>query len=77
MATSLTMLAWAWVEQSAAHWLAVLLDASVKGLVVLALAGAVALAMRRRTSAAGRHLVWLLAITSLLVLPVLSVALPG
>ncbi len=76
MATSLTMLAWASVQQSAGYWLTMLLDVSLKGLVILGVAGAVTLVMRK-SSATARHLVWLLAIASLLVLPVLSVALPG
>ena len=57
-------------------WLALLLDASVKGLVVIAAAGVVCLALRR-ASAASRHLVWSLAMVSLIVLPVFSAALPS
>lgn len=57
-------------------WLGVLLDASVKGVVVLAMAGALTLALRR-SSAALRHLIWSLAVVSLVILPVLSAVLPS
>ncbi|HEX5102590.1 MAG TPA: hypothetical protein VFV87_02185, partial [Pirellulaceae bacterium] len=53
-----------------------LVDAGLKGLVLLAAIALVALAMRR-ASAARRHLVWTLAVIGLLVLPVLSAALPA
>src|SRR5262249_19407519 len=53
----------------------VLLDASIKGPVLLAAAGLLTLAMRR-SSAAARHLVWSLAIAGCLGLPVLAAALP-
>jgi len=56
--------------------LAVLLDASVKGLVVIAAAGLAAWLMRRR-SASVRHLVWSVAVAGLVVLPGLSVMLPS
>lgn len=52
-------------------WLPILFDAAVKGVVVLGLAGAATLLMRR-CSAAARHLVWCLAVASLPVLPILS-----
>lgn len=51
------------------------LDTTVKGLALLALAGGVILLMRRQ-SASARHHVWLLAMTALLLLPVLSLTLP-
>jgi len=57
-------------------WLTVLLDASVKGLIVLTIAGALSVALRR-ASAASRHLVWSLALISLIGLPVLSAVLPS
>jgi beta-lactamase regulating signal transducer with metallopeptidase domain len=57
-------------------WLTILLDASVKGVIVLALAGALSIALRR-ASAASRHLVWSLALASLIGLPVLSALLPS
>ncbi len=58
------------------HILYVLADAGLKGVAVLALACLAAGALRR-ASAAARHLVWLLAMVGLLVLPVLSLALPA
>src|SRR5688572_21664412 len=57
-------------------WLVWLADVSLKGLAIIALAALVSLSMRR-ASAASRHLVWCLAVCSLLVLPVLSAILPG
>jgi len=56
-------------------WLSVLVWSAVKGLLVLAAAGLVCALLRRR-SAATRHLVWSLAIASLLVMPILSAGLP-
>ena len=64
------------LETFTAVWLPVLLDATIKGAALLALAGLVVLCMRR-TSAAPRHAVWLLAMAGLLLLPLLSTALPG
>lgn len=54
----------------------ILLDAAAKGAVLLVLALGVSLLLRR-TAAATRHLVWLLAAAGALVLPVFSVTLPG
>ncbi len=71
-----TVLAWASLGQSSGYWLAMLLDTSLKGLIILGAAGVVTLAMRK-FSATARHMVWLLAMTSLLALPVLSAVLPG
>ncbi len=59
-----------------AAWLAILLDAAVKGTLLLAAAGLVAMAMRR-ASAAARQVVWLLALSALLGLPLASAVLPG
>ncbi|HDZ20177.1 hypothetical protein LCGC14_0017340 [marine sediment metagenome] len=56
-------------------WLLMLLDASVKGLAILAIAGAVTLLMRK-ASAAERQLVWVVALAGILVLPIVSIALP-
>ncbi|MGD0387486.1 MAG: M56 family metallopeptidase [Tepidisphaeraceae bacterium] len=56
--------------------LPVLLDAAVKGLAILSLTALTVLAMRR-ASAAARHLVWFLGAASVLILPILSAALPG
>jgi len=53
-----------------------LLDAFIKSAVILSVAGLGARSLRR-ASAASRHLVWSLAMASLLALPVLSIALPS
>ncbi|MDZ4817446.1 MAG: hypothetical protein SGJ20_00580, partial [Planctomycetota bacterium] len=60
----------------AENLLPVILDASAKGAVILAFAWIVTTLLMRRSSAAARHTVWLLAISSLLALPLLAVALP-
>ena len=57
-------------------WLAVLFAASVKGFIVLAIAAGLNLVLRHSSSAL-RHLIWLLAITGCLCLPVISVILPS
>jgi bla regulator protein blaR1 len=57
------------------QWLALLLDVSVKGILVLALAG-MALSLGRRCAAAVRHLVWSLALLGLAAMPLLTLALP-
>ena len=53
-----------------------LLDALIKSAVILSAAGLLTVALRR-ASAASRHLVWSLAMASLLALPAMSVALPS
>ena len=53
------------------HLLLVILDVAVKGFVLIAVAGLITLLLRR-ASAAMRHLIWTLALVSLLLLPVLS-----
>jgi beta-lactamase regulating signal transducer with metallopeptidase domain len=53
----------------------VLVDAAIKGLALLALAGIASFFMRRK-SAAARHLVWTLAMAGLLGLPFVSVFVP-
>jgi beta-lactamase regulating signal transducer with metallopeptidase domain len=53
----------------------VILDTAIKATVILVLAAAAAMILRR-DSAATRHLAWLLAIVAMLVLPVLSALLP-
>jgi beta-lactamase regulating signal transducer with metallopeptidase domain len=53
-----------------------LLEASIKSAVLLFAAGIVARGLRR-ASAASRHFVWLVALTGLLCLPLLTMALPG
>ena len=57
-------------------WLAVLFDASIKSVIVLALAAVLSLTLKR-SSAAFRHLMWSLAIVGCLCLPVISVTLPS
>jgi beta-lactamase regulating signal transducer with metallopeptidase domain len=52
-----------------------MVDVLVKATVILALAAAASLALRR-SSAAARHMVWFLAMGGLLLLPVLAVTLP-
>ena len=56
---------------SAALWIV------VKASVLLGVAAIVQALLHRRTSAATRHLVWTLAIVGVLLLPVLSLALPA
>jgi beta-lactamase regulating signal transducer with metallopeptidase domain/protocatechuate 3,4-dioxygenase beta subunit len=51
-------------------------DAAIKGVFILALVALATLAMHR-ASAAARHLVWFVGTLSLLVLPILSLTLPG
>jgi beta-lactamase regulating signal transducer with metallopeptidase domain len=53
-----------------------ILDTFIKSAVILSIAGLGAISLRR-ASAASRHLVWSVAIASLLALPALSVALPS
>ncbi len=57
-------------------WLEILLSTSLKGVLILVIAAALSFALRK-ASAASRHLVWSLAIASLLALPVLSFGLPS
>lgn len=56
--------------------LGLLVDASVKGTLLLTLAGIGSLLLRRRT-AAFRHMLWALILTGLIFLPLLSFVLPG
>ena len=64
------------ISEHSSRWLEVLFAASVKGFVVLAMAAGLNLVLRRSSSSL-RHLIWLLAITSCLCLPVISVILPS
>jgi beta-lactamase regulating signal transducer with metallopeptidase domain len=63
------------LEQSA-QGLNFLLDATVKATVLLAAAGLLSLVLRRQ-SAAMRHLVWLVALAGIVLMPVLTLVLPG
>lgn len=65
------------------HWslpaeriLLVLADVTIKSILVVLIAGALALALRR-SSAAYRHIVWRLALGALFLLPVLSAVMPS
>lgn len=64
------------LELSGSDCLSVLVDAGLKGFVVLALA-AVSVLLMRRTSAALRYQVWLTAVLALLGLPVLFMLVPS
>lgn len=64
------------ISEHSSRWLEVLFTASVKGFVVLVFAAGLNLVLRR-SSAALRHLIWLLAVISCLCLPVISMTLPG
>jgi beta-lactamase regulating signal transducer with metallopeptidase domain len=57
-------------------WIAAILAAAVRGAPLLLIAGVAALGWRR-SSAASRHLVWLVAIAAMLALPLLSASLPA
>ena len=65
-----------WLTPLLAKVWPVLVDVSIKAAILLAAAGAGTLAMRR-ASAVQRHLVWLLAISGALALPLFSVLLPA
>jgi beta-lactamase regulating signal transducer with metallopeptidase domain/multidrug resistance efflux pump len=54
-----------------------LLDATVKSIVAVSIAGVAALTAHRQASAATRHFLWLLAIAASLALPILSFVLPA
>ncbi|MDX1547456.1 MAG: M56 family metallopeptidase [Rhodothermales bacterium] len=56
--------------------LALLLDLTLKGVLLLAFAGIVA-ALLRRAPASARHLAWSLALCGILLLPLFSAVLPG
>lgn len=66
----------AFLSAIGSSWVPILLDAALKGAVILALAGIATLLMRR-ASAAARHFVWSVAVAGLLLLPALSIVLPG
>ena len=56
--------------------LTMLLDGAIKGTIVLALAGLLSLLLRP-ASAAARHLLWCVALSAVVALPLLSAAVPG
>jgi beta-lactamase regulating signal transducer with metallopeptidase domain len=62
-----------WRELSVLEWH--IIGASIKGTLILIIAAALCLSLRRG-SAAVRHFVWSLALTGLLALPLLSIGLP-
>ena len=64
------------IPENSIGWLTILLDASIKSVIVLALAAGLNLALKR-SSAAFRHLIWSLAVVSCLCLPVISITLPS
>ncbi len=64
------------LSRLAGQWLTVIIDAAIKGSAILAIAWLAAWQMRK-ASAAIRHMIWLTALLSLLVLPVLGQALPA
>src|ERR1043166_7395574 len=57
-------------------WLSILLDASIKGALLLVLAGLTSLALRR-SSAAVRYMVWCMAVLGVFLLPALGWFLPS
>lgn len=59
-----------------ATWLELLVAAALKGMVILIIAAVLSFTLRR-ASAASRHLVWSLALASLLAMPILSFGLPS
>lgn len=59
----------------AGTWISVLLSFSIKGAIILAVAGSLVV-MMRRASAAARHLVWNMSLAALLALPLLSFVMP-
>ena len=69
------MTAFTFIHGDTTQWVAVLIDAAAKGLVVLLLAGGATLQLRR-SSAAVRHMTWTLSIAALILVPFLSLALP-
>ncbi|MCY2929503.1 MAG: HEAT repeat domain-containing protein [Planctomycetota bacterium] len=66
-----------WIPRHASSCLPFLLDAGVKGLLLLALALVLSGWLLRRRSAAARHMVLCLAAVGLLCIPLLSAALPA
>jgi beta-lactamase regulating signal transducer with metallopeptidase domain len=67
---------WFGIAGRSGEWLAALAALTLKAGVILAVTAAVAFALRRR-SAALRHQVWLVGVSSALMLPVLALVLPS
>jgi beta-lactamase regulating signal transducer with metallopeptidase domain len=57
------------------EWIQLLLDLAIKGIIILLVAGALVTALKK-ASAAARHLLWSVAVASLLALPVCELTLP-
>jgi hypothetical protein len=54
-----------------------IVEFAVKSTAIMAVAAVVAGLMRRRGSAASRHLVWVLAVAGVLILPIASIVVPS
>jgi beta-lactamase regulating signal transducer with metallopeptidase domain len=67
---------WGALSANSNTWLEALLSVSAKGLLIVMIAAGLSFALRK-ASAASRHLVWSLALLSLLALPVLTFGLPS
>ena len=65
------------VAAVAADWLPALVDATLKGTLLLAVAGVATTWGMRRAAAATRHLVWSAAVVAVLALPLLGRVVPG
>jgi beta-lactamase regulating signal transducer with metallopeptidase domain len=63
------------LPNQAIEWLQLLCDMTVKGVLIM-LVAALLVAARKRASAASRHLLWSVAVISLLVLPLSALLLP-
>src|SRR5262249_3988797 len=63
-------------SSQSSDWLQLLLEVSLKGIIVLTVTSAI-IVLVRRASAATRHLIWTLGIAGLLSLPLLQMILPG
>jgi beta-lactamase regulating signal transducer with metallopeptidase domain len=71
---------WAWLQEElgmgeGARGVATLADVGLKGIILMAMAG-IAILLTRRRAASTRHLIWLLALVSLILLPAVSLLVP-
>lgn len=64
------------LPNESAQWIQLLLDTAIKGVLILVVAG-VLVAMLKGASAAARHLLWSVAVVSLLTLPIFELVLPN